>query len=214
MASLNLSAASSTTVTWQVVGLGSPFNTSNYQKVVLSSNQLAVDGSTTPPSNILSTINAPSSGSSTSTSSQTTSGGSAFSAGNTYTLYATAQLESGDNRYYRAGSASVTMPLERPSNFSWTYTKSSNQPFNLTAAEWNSFASKVNSFRAYKGLGSYGFTGVSPDMPFYWWIYNQGVNSISPMSPSYPLPPTQSASGGIIYASYLNDLRDSLNSIS
>lgn len=115
MANLNLSPATPTSVTWSVSGLGSEFNQRYYQRVILSSSQVVTEGGLTPPANILNSISAPENGTSKNTPSQTTTGGSAFSAGNTYTLYATAQLEVGDDRYFRAGFATVTMPYPAPS---------------------------------------------------------------------------------------------------
>lgn len=86
------------------------------------------------------------------------------------------------------------------------------KPAPVSAAEWNDFASRIDSFRKYKGLGSYGFTTASSGGDFYYWIFNQAVNGISAMSPPTP-PPSTVSSGQTVTAYMLNGLRDSLNSI-
>lgn len=108
MATLNVTPASPTTVTWWISGLGSNFNTTNYMEAILS-NSPAINDSTTRPSGISATMTpSGSTGGSTSTPSQTTSGGGAFSAGSTYTGYGTMRAANG--KYYNAGSVTFTMP--------------------------------------------------------------------------------------------------------
>lgn len=395
MATLNLSPASPTSITWSVNGLGSDFNQRYYQRVILSSSQLGTEGGLIPPANILNSISASENGTSKNTPSQTTTGGNAFSAGNNYTLYATAQLEVGDDRYFRAGSATVTMPypapsppviaaylqgkftltwpsvvganlyyLEyrvdqsvnwlsmqatsgteitlnvntfgvrynfrlkvvynnnsyqysggnsgtsqpkipsisglvassttytiyitmagnwdnvaverltssgslvdvktiisangndqtiqwnsivpgsehrfraksnfltlsspysnevvlkntRPNNFSWTQEKKANEPFNLTALEWNSFTARINMFRQYCGKPQFGFTQAQKDLPFYAFMFNQAIDALlsidSPNSPKPSVqPPAIVAKNDPITALGLNLLVTSLNSI-
>ncbi|MCR8633502.1 DUF2927 domain-containing protein [Paenibacillus radicis (ex Xue et al. 2023)] len=100
----------------------------------------------------------------------------------------------------------------RPTNFEWASAKNSGENFNLSAAEWNAFTAKVDAFRAYKGLGAYGFTSVFTGLDFAAWIFNQGVNGINGMSPPTAAPTTKSA-GEAIYASYLNGLVNALKSL-
>lgn len=112
----------------------------------------------------------------------------------------------------------------RPSNFSWTTTKTSLQDFDLTATEWNGLQDRINGFRLYKGLSEYtinsygaytgttAFTRGSTGQDFMYYQFNQAVNSINDMTPPI-LPPTTKSSGNSVYASYLNDLVTSLNSI-
>ena len=221
--SLVVTASSPYSVTWYVTGLSNPFNTNYYIQVVLS-NSPAVNDSPNPPSGIISTMSAIPGYSSTTTPSQTTTGGGAFSPGNTYLLYASAQAING--RYYQAGFAYVTMPSIRPNNYYWTYAginlsngawvsgnyKQSGLGFLLTAGEWNGLCSRINSFRSYKNLPTYSFTSVSSGDYFYYWIFNQAVSAIAPMNPPTP-PPTTVSSGNTIQASYLNQLINSLNSI-
>lgn len=49
----------------------------------------------------------------------------------------------------------------RPQNWSWSGIIYSGAPLeNLTADVWNSFTSRINEFRRYKGQGNYGFTSA------------------------------------------------------
>lgn len=100
----------------------------------------------------------------------------------------------------------------RPQNFAWTYPKVSGQEFNLTATEWNAFTSRINVFRAYKGLGSYGFTTAYSGSNFTAAMFNQARNAIAAMNTT-GLPGVRSA-GEVLYASYLNNLVSCLNAIS
>lgn len=120
------------------------------------------------------------------------------------------------NSYVKTGLSSPvrykTATL-RPGNFAWTNSKTSGGNFNLTASEWNSLTSRINAFRTYKGLSSYGFTTAITNNNFQEFYYTQARTAINAMSPPTPVPPIRST-GDIIYASDLNRLRDSLNSIS
>lgn len=111
-------------------------------------------------------------------------------------------------------TTSETTLKSRPSNFSWHTAKISGEPFNCTANEWNDFLGRINEFRQYKGLSTYGsFTiAVTGDYALATQI-NQARTAINDMSPPTAAPSSVS-SGGICLASTLNGLRDSLNSIS
>lgn len=110
------------------------------------------------------------------------------------------------------GVVQVQVGGTRPNNYSWTTPKTSGQPFSLTASEWNSFTARINQFRIYKGLGAFSFTTATTGNYFLASMFNQAVTAISAMSPPTP-PPAMVSSGGIIYASYLNGIVNSLNSI-
>jgi hypothetical protein len=97
-------------------------------------------------------------------------------------------------------------------NFSWTYPKISGQPFNLTANEWNSFTSKINDFRNYKGLSNYSFTAAVSGNPFTAAMYNQARLAIQGISGYGGYIPTVS-SGQQITAYMLNILVSELNAI-
>lgn len=105
-----------------------------------------------------------------------------------------------------------TSTKARPSKFSWTYPKTSGGNFNLTAREWNNFASNINDVRAFKGQNLYGFTQATTGTPLYAYMYNQAVTALSQMSYTIEPPPKKST-GDLIYASYLNTLVSSLNSV-
>lgn len=100
------------TVTWTVSGLSSAFNTSNYTRIVISTTYLSssgtsVNGTTSPPANIVSSAY-PSSGS-TSTSA---SGSFSYSAG-TWVFYAFAQ-DRANSKYWSIGQATVIITAATP----------------------------------------------------------------------------------------------------
>lgn len=136
-----------------------------------------------------------------------------LSPGTTYNFKAYTERSGGyrwipESGYFTAS----TTGTNRPSNFSWTYTKSSGSTFNLYAFEWNNFFARINEFRTYKNLSTYSFTTAVSGYDFYAYMYNQAITAISAMSPSIALPTTRT-SGSIIYASNINQLVTSLNSI-
>ena len=100
----------------------------------------------------------------------------------------------------------------RPSNFSWTYTKTSGGAFNLTATEWNNFTARVNAFRKYKGLSNYSFTYAYKGDDFTAAMYNQARIAIQGVSGYGTYIPTVTK-GQIITAYMLNVLVSELNSI-
>lgn len=102
-------------------------------------------------------------------------------------------------------------PKVRPSNWSWTYAKSSGVAFNLTASEWNSFTSRINSFRDYKNMSAYSFTSAVSGSAFTASMFNEARSAIAGMNTSGLT--SSVSSGSVVYASYLNNLRDVLNGI-
>lgn len=106
----------------------------------------------------------------------------------------------------------VTTNSRRPSNFYWTSTKNSGAEFNLSASEWNALANKINAFRTYKNRENYWFTTAYAGSEYEAYYFNQAVAAIGAMIPSTS-PPDSVSSGQIIYASQLNGLVSSLNSI-
>lgn len=110
-------------------------------------------------------------------------------------------------------TTSATTVSNRPANFSWTTAKTSGGNFNLTASEWDALTQRINDFRSYKSLAAYSFTNAPySDGQFYAFMFNQAVTAINDMSPPTATPASQ-ASGNYIYASLLNGLVSSLNSI-
>ena len=121
--------------------------------------------------------------------------------------------------YAGEGSGYVDLYIEppepaavRPSDFSWTYTKTKGGNFNLTAAEWNTLTARINAFRAYKGLSDYSFTYAYKGNDFTATMDNQAVNAIKGIS-GYGSYLSTVSSGDTVTAVGLNLLRDELNAI-
>lgn len=198
MANTNIASIGQYGAQWYIDGLSYLWDTDQYNYAYV-----AVNGNSTSPVYPPSPIG----------SGYTTGWGSisGLQPNTTYTAYGYVNTPSGT---YATGSYTfTTLPPPRPSNFSWTYSKTSGGDFNLLASEWNNLISKVNDFRQYKGLSSYSFTTASSGADFAAFYFNQAVTAISAMSPPTSSPSSVS-SGQDIYASYLNGLVDSLNSIS
>lgn len=179
------------------VGLSAAFTPDNYMHVVVNTVNdpySGVVGSAYPYAGNTSTI-----------AYGTVSG---LSPGTTYTLYAFAKAD--DANYYPAGSATITTISNRPADWSWYTSKISGGNFSLTASEWNAFTARINQFRTYKGLGTYGFSTAYSGNPVYAYMFNEARNAISSMA---SVMSTVSSNQDIL-ANYLNSIRDSLNSIS
>jgi hypothetical protein len=107
----------------------------------------------------------------------------------------------------------VTYKKTKPASFAWTYSKSSESDVNLYASEWNNLLAKINEFREYKGLTRIEtFTAAVVDDDISAIMFNQAVNIINTLSPSVS-PPSAVDSEDEIYASKLNGLVTSLNSV-
>lgn len=113
---------------------------------------------------------------------------------------------------YYAYSVQVTYTqvLRRPSDFVWTYPKTSGGDFNLTASEWDTLMERINDFREYKSRNRSTYTTAFAGNTFYDYIFNEAVNMLAVINSD--LPATVS-SGLTVYASELNKLRDSLNAV-
>ena len=108
----------------------------------------------------------------------------------------------------------ITTEADRPAKFSWTYSKTSGGEFNLTATEWNRLTTNINAVRKYKGLSAYGFETASSGGLFKADMYNDAVWSLDAIdSGIWSRYLDTYESGDIIYAYYLNDLKDALNDI-
>lgn len=127
-------------------------------------------------------------------------------AGTTYYLYVCGYSGS-------AGYVTLTAAV-RPNDWSWTSTVAQNSQIKLTAAEWNNFTARINQFRSYKGLSAYSFTtAVKNSTPIEAGICNQARTAIDAISGHGTLP-TALVSGGTLYASFFNGLKNALNAIS
>ncbi|MBW3113014.1 fibronectin type III domain-containing protein [Bacillus sp. MCCB 382] len=127
-------------------------------------------------------------------------------------VYARRQLSDGS---YINGTPSVTRfktKGNRPSDWSWYTPKTSGGNFNITAGEWNSFTNRINDYRLYKGFPYYNFTTATSGLSFTASKFNEACSAISAMNPP-TVPPSSKSIDDIIYATYINRLRDSINSI-
>ena len=135
-----------------------------------------------------------------------------LTAGTTYTIGCKACNQSGCSGM-TTRNITTDAPIPRPSNWSWFTAKVQGEDFQLTANEWNSFTSRINSFRDYKGLSTVSFTSAISSADFTASMFNIAATAIDGMNPSTSIPAFVSV-GDDVTAFGLNRLRDSLNSIS
>ena len=122
-------------------------------------------------------------------------------------------VNSSGNVSYTSNWISVSVPEKiRPDNFSWTYAKTQNGNFNLTATEWNNFTSRINEFREYCGLTAYTFTKAYSGNDFKAAMYNQARSAIRAISGYGSYIPLVS-SGDDITAYLMNIIVSELNAI-
>ena len=136
--------------------------------------------------------------------------GNAFVHNAYYYMKVTAYDASGNNN---STNVRVQYKIARPTDWTWHSSKTAGQVISLTASEWNSFCTKINLFRQYKGLSNYTFTTATSGSVITASIVNQAVNAISAMSPPTSTPSTAVSKTTVITASFFNTLRNSLNSI-
>lgn len=98
----------------------------------------------------------------------------------------------------------------RPDNWNWWSAVASGKDVALSAAEWTAFCTRVNEFRAYKGLSSASFNAVSSGTPIRARVVNQVRNAIADMNSNVPL---EVSPGDELAASFFTGLRDALNGI-
>jgi hypothetical protein len=109
-------------------------------------------------------------------------------------------------------SVQVTYTAARPTNWAWHTSKDKGQPFSLTAVEWNSFQTKIDQFRVYKGYTPYPFTTAVKGQPILYTYFNEVKDAINIMSPPTSVPSTK-IKGQEMSGADFNRLRDSLNSV-
>ncbi|MER2090929.1 MAG: hypothetical protein ABS920_14415, partial [Sporosarcina sp.] len=138
----------------------------------------------------------------------TTNGqGGALINGSTYRVRVTVYDNEGNSA---TTTTSAVYKQARPEGeWSWHSTKTSGQPYSLTAAEWNSFCTRINQFRIYKGHGNYTFTPAANGQPMRALQINEARTAINTMT---SIPNTVTA-GYDTSASYINNLRTLLESI-
>ena len=126
---------------------------------------------------------------------------------------------------YTSTFTTATMPV-RPSNWSWInpitsggsiYSVVGKNLYIMPATEWNSFTSRINEFRVYKGLSNYTFTSASSESGFTKTIINQALSAIRDMSGSFTggntLPSNRVTGDNIFVADYFVRMKNCLNSI-
>lgn len=97
----------------------------------------------------------------------------------------------------------------RPNNYGTTFSAGNNI---CTATQWNDLLDTIGYMRQFKNLSWGTMTYVSSGDSFLASYFNQQRSNINDMSPSTSVPSSVS-SGGTIYASALNGLVNSLNSV-
>lgn len=141
--------------------------------------------------------------------------GTALVAGATYTVWV--YVYDTDNNSFGASSSAV-FSRPRPASFNWNSAKTTGGTYNLTYSEWNGLLDKINEFRAYKGLAQLSYSrtvtsgAISGIVAPTASSFNAAINGINSM-PRTIAPPAQVGVGASITADRLNDLRNSLNSI-
>jgi hypothetical protein len=206
LASTSLYNAYIITCDWVIEDLGANFNSLNYRRAGVATQPVESDQSYAP-AGIKGTVSAPSSGSSRDVSGTATG----LTDGSNNILYGFAQAANGN--YYPCGSDSI---YTRGYNWDWYSPKVSGQPVYLSAIEWNAFCTRINQFRRWIGLGNDSFPIVNPGDSITAVRINRAIDSINSIYDYFygddPVINTV-VTGGTMYASLLNDLRNYLNAI-
>lgn len=114
-------------------------------------------------------------------------------------------------------SATATIKtVSRPEDFSGFSGVIAGADAIILASDWNDFCSKINEFRAYKGLPNASFSSVDKNQNMKAEIFNQAVRALEPLigyfAAGNTIPPLQSW-GDNVYASYFQQMKKALNSI-
>lgn len=124
-----------------------------------------------------------------------------------YTMQVIAYDQAGNTA---AQSARIQYKVARPPSWNWMVAKVAGQPVNLTAAEWNSFCTRLNQFRQYKGHENYNFTKVNSGGLITAAIINQAIYALSNIASA----PALVSAGSPITATLFNTLTTNMNNIS
>lgn len=104
----------------------------------------------------------------------------------------------------------------RPSNFIWDNPKVSEEPYNLTAVEWNKYLSRLKDFVDYTGFvstsGSYSPVYVNPGDVFAEDIYNDVISTLVLYAEGITIS-DRVLTGNIILALHLNKIVTAMNDI-
>ena len=106
--------------------------------------------------------------------------------------------------------------MTRPTDFTgFTGVYSGAPVTNLTASDWNAFNNRLIAFAHYKGkkqsIGT--FTTVSAGNTVTAALYNRTVEGLGVLSSYIDTMPSGKTAGSDLYASYIQDLKNALNSI-
>lgn len=114
-------------------------------------------------------------------------------------------------QYFSTGSSGSGST--RPSDWSWSSGLSSGNIINMRYSEWNNFLSRINEFRAYKGLGNYSFTTAVSGQPMRAIQANQAIDAIGGIPGHGTLPTSVVAGVTVISVSFFNALKNALNAV-
>lgn len=135
----------------------------------------------------------------------------------TYTIFSRA-FDRGNNGASDADRTigSFTTRAPRPPLFSWDSAKVSGGPFNVTANEWNRLKVNVDAVRDYLEMPpfawNYNASPASPGQAFTAARWNDMRNATLNVGANPPPPPSHFIND-LIYASEINQFRDSINSV-
>lgn len=104
----------------------------------------------------------------------------------------------------------VKYTIARPSNWEWYTPKSSGALFSMSANEWNTFMTRINQFREYKGLDTVAFSSATSGGNFHFYQFNEARNAINALASTGV---STVSSWTPVSASSLNILRNTLNVI-
>jgi hypothetical protein len=191
MATLYVSAISSTQVMWSVGSLQNPWNTNQYKQIVLSSDRRGTseEGTIYEPSSIIQRMYPPNS-TNTSKDTQSEVAGSGFSAGNQYHLYAYAKIF--NDTWWYVDDISIIMPYPVPAHPSVSWTAIDATTIQLS---WNYVANATEyevSFQGqyYRTTGnSYVFYNLQPNTSYTMGVNAYGQGGWSGITWVYPKTP-------------------------
>jgi hypothetical protein len=202
-------------ISWQILSLSSPFNTTYYQEVGIATGLLTGESSSvsgridyvTAVGTTGGSYNVP-----------TTPRSASYSSYGNVTLHAYARAANGF--YYPAGSATTTVLMPWYWSSSWTVGSNlivSAGSYQSTSGNgdnsWNGFLYRVNQVRRFKGLSDYSFTYAQSGQPMYATQFNQAVAAISAMNPSVSVGSNVTQNVTTIQKADFNRLSSALNSI-
>ena len=223
MASSYIQTLNTTCLTWGVNGLSNGWNSQEYEVASLCSSPVT-NGQTNDPIDVLSSTYPPTNNPDNFFSTSWCG----LSPNTTYGGYVNIKvIQSGrTNDWWAVGgyisattASSVIIPI-----WTWSPTvvsgniipKFTNGGITylapLTAFNWNAFTTHVNVVRGLLGHSTYNYATAFYKTSFSAWRFNEAWNQINGMNPPLALP-TKPVQGGLIKASDINGLMNSINSL-